>query len=73
MEALAELTAAAGLDHPGGFHGSFISRRISQSEVVTLADLYPRLAPGELISGTQDKRFRRAWELADAESFTPRG
>ena len=73
IEALAELTAAAGLDHPGGFHGSFISRRISQSEVVTLADLYPRLAPGELISGTQDKRFRRAWELADAESFTPRG
>ncbi len=72
IEALAELTAAAGLEHPGLFHGSYISRRISQSEVVTLADLYPRLAPGELLAGTQDKRFKHAWALADADSFAPR-
>jgi hypothetical protein len=72
IEALAELTAAAGLEHPGGFHGKLISRRVSQSEVVTLDDLYPRLMPGDLIAGTQDKRFKHAWELADADSFAPR-
>jgi glutamate synthase domain-containing protein 2 len=73
MEALAEITAAAGLEHPGSFHAVHFSHRVSQSEVATLADLYPRLEPGELLAGTLDTRFRRAWEMADAESFAPRG
>jgi tetraacyldisaccharide-1-P 4'-kinase len=72
LEALAELTAAAGLAHPAGFKSSFISRRISQSEVVTLADLYPELEAGELRRGASDARFRRAWDMADPESFAPR-
>ncbi len=72
LEALAELTAAAGLDHPSGFKSSHISRRISQSQVVTLADLYPTLRKGELLSGAKDPRFARAWDLADEASFAPR-
>ncbi|MDR2857644.1 MAG: FMN-binding glutamate synthase family protein [Novosphingobium sp.] len=72
LAALAELTAAAGIDHPGEFQAHFISRRISPREVVTLADLYPALAPGELLEGTQDNRFRRAWQMADPASFAPR-
>jgi glutamate synthase domain-containing protein 2 len=72
LEALAELTAAAGLAHPAGFKSSFISRRISQSEVVTLADLYPELEAGELLRGAAAARIRRAWDMADAESFAPR-
>lgn len=72
LEALAELTAAAGLDHPRGFKPQFISRRISPSEVVTLADLYPVLRKGELLTGTKDPRFAHAWDMADEESFAPR-
>ncbi len=72
LEALAELTAAAGLDHPNGFKSSHISRRVSQSEVVTLADLYPTLRNGELLSGAKDSRFAKAWDLADETSFAPR-
>jgi glutamate synthase domain-containing protein 2 len=72
LEALAELTAAAGLDHPSGFKAQFISRRISPSEVVTFADLYPNLRKGELLTGTKDVRFAHAWDMADEESFAPR-
>ncbi len=72
LEALAELTAAAGLDHPSGFKASYISRRISQSEVVTLADLYPTLRKSELLSGATDPRFAKAWDMADENSFAPR-
>ena len=72
LEALSELTAAAGLEHPGAFKAQFISRRISPSEVVTFADLYPNLRKGELLSGTKDPRFARAWDMADEESFAPR-
>ena len=72
LHCLSELTAAVGLDHPDGFTHHHISRRISQREVATFADLYPVLAPGELLTGTDDPRFARAWDAADAHSFQPR-
>jgi glutamate synthase domain-containing protein 2 len=69
LQALAELTAAAGLDHPNEFHPMHFCRRISSSEVKTFADLYPALNPGELIAGTDDPRFAQAWKMARATSF----
>ena len=71
IAALAELTAAAGLDHPSGFQKEFFSRRISPSEVVTFAALYPEMENGALLRGTADEAFMRAWNLADADSFQP--
>jgi glutamate synthase domain-containing protein 2 len=69
LRELAEMTAAAGLDHPTDFKPTHISRRVSASEVKTFADLFPALAEGELISGTSDPRWRRAWDMAHANSF----
>jgi hypothetical protein len=37
--------------------------------VLTFADLYPALRPGELLEGTSDPRFRDAWAMARAGSF----
>jgi glutamate synthase domain-containing protein 2 len=71
MHALIELTAAAGLDHPSEFHLHQFSRRVSASEVMTFAQLYPPLAPGELLGGTRDPRFREAWRMASATDFRP--
>jgi glutamate synthase domain-containing protein 2 len=71
MHSLIELTAAAGLDHPNEFTAHHFSRRISGSEVMTFAQLYPQLAPGELLSGTNDPRFRDAWAMASATDFRP--
>jgi len=72
VEALAELTSAAGLDHPNEIKSDHIYRRISPSEVVTFADLYPELITGELLTGASDKRFVRAWNMADERTFYPR-
>lgn len=72
IEALTELTAAAGLDHPREIKAAYISRRISPREVVTFAELYPALAPGELLTGAKDMRLRMAWDQADARSFAPK-
>jgi len=69
LQALAELTAAAGLDHPNEFHPMHFCRRISACEVKTFAELYPALKPGELIAGTDDPRFAEAWKMARATSF----
>ena len=71
MHALIELTAAAGLDHPNEFRPHHFSRRVSASEVMTFAELYPPLAPGELLEGTRDPLFREAWRKANAVDFRP--
>src|SRR5262245_61534986 len=72
LHALAEFVAAAGLDHPSEFLPTHFSRRVSAREVVTFAELYPTLRRGELVGGTTDRRFKDAWELADANSFRPK-
>jgi hypothetical protein len=69
LDALAELVAAAGLDHPNEFMPAHVSRRISAREVMTYTELYPTLRAGELLDGTADLRFREAWAMADASSF----
>jgi glutamate synthase domain-containing protein 2 len=69
LQALAELVAATGLDHPHEFMPVHFSRRVSAREVVTYDELYPTLRPGELLDGTDDPRFRDAWKLASASSF----
>ena len=69
VEALAELVAAAGLDHPIEFAPAHFSRRISAHEVMSFAELYPALQPGELLAGSGDKRFEAAWAMASTAEF----
>jgi len=71
MQSLIELTAAAGLSHPGEFTLQHFSRRVSASEIMTFAQLYPALEPGELLRGTQDPRFRDPWAMASVADFRP--
>jgi glutamate synthase domain-containing protein 2 len=72
LEALGELVAAAGLDHPSQLRPEHFARRVSPHEVRSFAALYPAPEPGDLLRGTQDPRFRDAWEMADPQSFAPR-
>jgi glutamate synthase domain-containing protein 2 len=71
VKALAEVVAAAGLDHPGQFRPYHFSKRVSPTRVMTYEELDRFLEPGELIRGTDDPRFKRPWHLARAESFDP--
>jgi glutamate synthase domain-containing protein 2 len=69
VESLAELVAAAGLDHATQLAPAHFSRRVSPHEVKTFAELYPPLEPGELIKGSGDKRYEIAWAMASAKEF----
>jgi len=71
MQSLIELTAAAGLSHPREFTLQHFSRRVSASEIMTFAQLYPPLEPGELLRGTKDPRFRDPWAMASVADFRP--
>jgi glutamate synthase domain-containing protein 2 len=72
LAALAELIGAAGLEHPSDVTPHHILRRISQAEVSSFAEIYPRLEPGALLNGSAEGFYAGNWALADANSFTPR-
>jgi len=69
VESLAELVAAAGLDHPRELRPVHFSRRVSPNEVQSFAELYPTLEAGELLAGSADKRFETAWAMANPAEF----
>jgi glutamate synthase domain-containing protein 2 len=69
VEALAELVAAAGLNHPTELAPAHFSRRVSPHEVKSFAELYPPLEPGELLKGSGDKRYEIPWAMASAKEF----
>jgi glutamate synthase domain-containing protein 2 len=71
VKALAELIAAAGLDHPSELRPHHFMQRAAPDRVITFAELHRQLAPGELLTGTEDPRFKEAWAIARADSFTP--
>ena len=71
VHALAELIAAAGLEHAGELAPHHFVRRTGPNSVATFADLYTWLQPGELIEGTHQPRFSQWWQMAQAETFEP--
>ena len=72
LQALKEIVAAAGLDHPREFMPAHFSRRVSAREVVSYSELYPTLRTGELLDGDcRDPRFHEAWKMAHPASFRP--
>jgi hypothetical protein len=69
LMALAEVVGGAGLTHPSQFRRFHFHKRTGEAEVMSFMDLYPPLKKGDLLDGTEDKRYRRAWQRAQAESF----
>lgn len=69
LMALAEVVGGAGLTHPSQLRRFHFQKRVSESVVKSFMDLYPPLRKGELLTGTEDPRYKNAWRRAQAESF----
>jgi len=70
LHALAELLAAAGLEHPSNLRPHHVARRISSNEIRLYSKLFPYLAEGELLDGNSPHPFyRQAWAMASPDSF----
>jgi glutamate synthase domain-containing protein 2 len=69
LHALAELTAAAGLDHPSDFHPVHFWRRLNVREATTFAEIYPSVEKGELVAGARDESLRKSWNMASVDTF----
>ncbi|MFK3719800.1 FMN-binding glutamate synthase family protein [Pseudomonas fulva] len=72
LHALAEMLAAAGLEHPSQLEAKHLVRRISATEIKLFSQMHVFLKPGELLTGEVDGQFySRMWQLARADSFEP--
>jgi len=70
--ALKELVQATGLTHPEQIGPEHLIRRVSSTEVRSLASLYTFVEPGELVGGVPDHVvFQRFWTAARADTFAP--
>ncbi len=70
LAALKEILGAAGLHHPRELGPEHVIRRVSATEVRSLAALHHWARPGELLSGVPDHPvFKVFWDVARADSF----
>jgi glutamate synthase domain-containing protein 2 len=70
LSALADMIAAAGLDHPRAIGPRHLVRRVSPTEIRMFSQLHIYLEPGELLGDAHDRDFySAAWRAARADSF----
>ena len=68
--ALKELLCAAGLEHPGQLGPEHVIRRVSSTEVRSLAALYTWAKSGELLASViESPVFKVFWVVSSAKSF----
>ncbi|MFT8892537.1 MAG: FMN-binding glutamate synthase family protein [Acetobacter papayae] len=72
LNALHEIVVAAGLNSPDDFKPAHLRHRINVAQALQMDELYPFVAPGELIAGTDHPLLRRWWDEADPDSFRAR-
>ncbi|HSD16768.1 MAG TPA: FMN-binding glutamate synthase family protein [Thermomonas sp.] len=73
LHALRDLLCAAGLEHPDQLGPEHILRRVSPTEVRSLAALYRFLRPGELLGGRIPEHavFQDFWQASRGDAFMP--
>ncbi len=73
LEALQEFLQSAGVNAPSDLHPGMIFKRITQTEVRSLATLYPALASGSLLELQNNDHlpepFHTYWQQASAQTF----
>lgn len=70
LAALKEMLGAAGLSHPSELGPEHVIRRVSATDVRSLASLHHWAKPGELLSGVPDHPvFKVFWDVSRADSF----
>ena len=70
LHALMELLAAAGLNHPSQLGPEHVIRRVSSTEVRSLAALHLWAKPGELLNTVPDLPvFKVFWAVARSDTF----
>ncbi len=71
LKALAEFTAASGLDHPNEFRPEFIYLREGRRQILPASAALTWLEDGELLKDHDVAGYSTYWKMAQAGSFAP--
>ncbi len=72
VKALGDMTAAAGLTHPGGFLPHHLLMREKDRDMVTGEDVYPYMPEGFLLREDDDRfGYLKRWRRSSSKSFEP--
>ncbi|WP_298867202.1 FMN-binding glutamate synthase family protein [uncultured Gimesia sp.] len=69
MNALTEVIAAAGLDHPDQLRPWHIYLRSKRTEVLSYHEAFDFLKPGDLLGDCPYPVYKKSWDRASADSF----
>jgi glutamate synthase domain-containing protein 2 len=70
LKALAEILAAAGLEHPSDIGPHHLVRRVSSTQIQLFSQLHIYLEPGELLQeNIKHEFYKNSWAMARADSF----
>ncbi len=69
VKSLAEMLAAVGMTSPSELKPHHICRRVGDGRILTFADQFQFLAPGQLLKSKAKHAYSDAWALASAERF----
>lgn len=72
LDALHDIVVAAGLNSPDEFTPDGLRQRVNAAEMRSIDEIYPFVAPGELLEGARDPRLAAWWNAADPASFARR-
>jgi glutamate synthase domain-containing protein 2 len=72
VQALAELVASAGLDHPSELTLHHFAVRTARDEVESFADLFTPVKPGSILNSTAAPFYMKAFNKSRPSSFSPR-
>jgi glutamate synthase domain-containing protein 2 len=71
IEALGELIASVGLSHSSELRPHHFVQRVAPDRTMSLSELYPVMAAGELFGTIKCPQMKDAWANATAASFAP--
>ena len=69
VKSLAEMLAAAGMTSPAQLKPHHIFRRVGDGRIITFAEQFQFLEPGQLLKGKLRHAFSDDWARATAERF----
>lgn len=69
VHSVAEIVAAAGLDHTRQLARHHIYRRVSQTQICTYEEIFPEMESGVLLEAPYPERFQKDMEHSSADYF----
>ena len=66
-----QVMASMGVHGPSELRPHMLRRRLDHQRVVSYADLFEHLRPGELLDSPPEGKWAQDWALADPDRFQP--